>query len=87
MHFVSRVKFHLGDGTLKEEVWEDEEEETEDRIKMGDINNIRALNSENQVIFTHWCAGAGLQFGIFLADPESVFPRNGRIWIQSPKKT
>lgn len=53
MHFVSRVKFHLGDGTLKEEVWEDEEEEREDRIKMGDINNIRALNSENQVIFTH----------------------------------
>lgn len=38
--------FYLGDGTLKEEVWEEKEEEQEDKVKMGNVENFRALTEQ-----------------------------------------
>jgi len=43
---VGKVMFHLGDGTVKEEVWEEEADEQEIRVKMGNMDNFHSLTTK-----------------------------------------
>ena len=38
--------FHRSDGTVKEEIWEDKDQEEEQLVKMGNMDNFHSLLGE-----------------------------------------